>query len=502
MVATHGHRALPAQARHDLVGIRAVADGVAQDPQGVVRRERLEHRLEGGQVGMDVREDGDAHAAGQRSRGRRPPESLSQALRPCWLAAAALGRWPWEARRRRRAPCARPPGGDRASAPADTGCDLGRRAAQHADGLRRCSQLPDQRRPSSRFQHTSSPPTRSSGRASSAASASEPTARTVTTSQALPFAGEARHGPRRARRATRARGAGSPAAASAARHGVSGHRQEARLLAHRVDERDRAPRGSADGERAGPDSRRRCPGRETVARAAASRRSSGSAVRLSRTWPSATCSGVRSAVRLMALVPGQQQAGVRVDGGADADGERPSPRSARPASSDSAEVVAQLRQASASGMGSGQLTGASRAAGNASGATPSLAGPRSSSRADTPDGCRSRRRDRIWHRRRFGLPPPGRSSDHRSLGDPARTTLPVLGHCHGPASGHVEVQAAESPAGGSAESTGLSTSRGPRAEGRGQPWPARDGVSPRRRRRLGRAGRPMLRRTTSMTSSV
>ena len=50
-----------AQPGDDLVGLRPVADDVTQLPDLVDGRDRREHRIERREVGVDVRQDGDAH---------------------------------------------------------------------------------------------------------------------------------------------------------------------------------------------------------------------------------------------------------------------------------------------------------------------------------------------------------------------------------------------------------------------------------------------------------
>ena len=63
MVAANRHRALASEPGDDVVGIRAVAHDVAQDPHRVKGRAGLQDGFEGRQIGVDIRQDRDPHAA-------------------------------------------------------------------------------------------------------------------------------------------------------------------------------------------------------------------------------------------------------------------------------------------------------------------------------------------------------------------------------------------------------------------------------------------------------
>ena len=64
MVAGQAHRGVLARELHAGVGVGAVADEVAEAPQlgGVARGDRVEHRLEGVPVAVDVGDDRDLHS--------------------------------------------------------------------------------------------------------------------------------------------------------------------------------------------------------------------------------------------------------------------------------------------------------------------------------------------------------------------------------------------------------------------------------------------------------
>ena len=61
VVATHSACVLLSETGDDLVWLRTVADDVTQLPDGVIWLERVEHRLQCGQVAVDVRQHGDPH---------------------------------------------------------------------------------------------------------------------------------------------------------------------------------------------------------------------------------------------------------------------------------------------------------------------------------------------------------------------------------------------------------------------------------------------------------
>ena len=74
VVAPDAARADLAQPGHHRVGLGPVAHDVAQLPDLVHRGDHRQHRVEGRDVGMDVREDGDAHR-GSVAQGCRPGRS-------------------------------------------------------------------------------------------------------------------------------------------------------------------------------------------------------------------------------------------------------------------------------------------------------------------------------------------------------------------------------------------------------------------------------------------
>ena len=135
-------RADLAQARHDRVGLRAVAHDVAQLPDLVDRRNQRQHRIEGRDVGMDVRQDGDAHrgsvAQGDRAGGPDAPlTTAAGGARPGRAGSAA--RSARRARRRRaggtRGPARR--GSTTSTRPARSARSAGPAAASSSSSGRR-----------------------------------------------------------------------------------------------------------------------------------------------------------------------------------------------------------------------------------------------------------------------------------------------------------------------------------------------------------------------------
>jgi hypothetical protein len=63
VIAADADRAEGAEALDDCIGLRAVADYVTEVPDGVDRAKRRDDRIERDEIGVDVREDGDAHFA-------------------------------------------------------------------------------------------------------------------------------------------------------------------------------------------------------------------------------------------------------------------------------------------------------------------------------------------------------------------------------------------------------------------------------------------------------
>jgi hypothetical protein len=61
MVPANAHGADLLQPGHDAIGLRSIADHVAELPDGVDRTQVGEHGIEGDQVAVDVREDRDPH---------------------------------------------------------------------------------------------------------------------------------------------------------------------------------------------------------------------------------------------------------------------------------------------------------------------------------------------------------------------------------------------------------------------------------------------------------
>ena len=62
MVATDADGPERRQALDHAIRLRAVAHDVPEVPHGVDRSDRGEHRIEGDEIAVDVREDRDAHA--------------------------------------------------------------------------------------------------------------------------------------------------------------------------------------------------------------------------------------------------------------------------------------------------------------------------------------------------------------------------------------------------------------------------------------------------------
>src|SRR2546425_13079278 len=68
VIAADSDRAELAQPIDDSVWFRAVADDVAEMPDGVDRPKRRDDRIERDEIGVNVREDGDAHSRQPSSR--------------------------------------------------------------------------------------------------------------------------------------------------------------------------------------------------------------------------------------------------------------------------------------------------------------------------------------------------------------------------------------------------------------------------------------------------
>ena len=62
VVAAHANRTDAGKALDDAIGFGAIADDIPEMPHGIDRTEGFDHRVEGREVGMDVRKDRDAHA--------------------------------------------------------------------------------------------------------------------------------------------------------------------------------------------------------------------------------------------------------------------------------------------------------------------------------------------------------------------------------------------------------------------------------------------------------
>ena len=114
VVAADADRADLGQPGDDPVRIRPVADDVAEVPDRVDAAERREHRIERDEVGMDVRQDGDAHRQSLAAR------------------SAGIGAGPRAARR-----LAAPPGADASPGPAGPGGRLARVRRAGRAALRR-----------------------------------------------------------------------------------------------------------------------------------------------------------------------------------------------------------------------------------------------------------------------------------------------------------------------------------------------------------------------------
>jgi hypothetical protein len=71
MIAQHAARPHLLEDGDDLVGLRPVPDDVAEHPDLVDVGEVCADRLEGRQVGVDVRQDSDTHASGEYTDDRR-----------------------------------------------------------------------------------------------------------------------------------------------------------------------------------------------------------------------------------------------------------------------------------------------------------------------------------------------------------------------------------------------------------------------------------------------
>ena len=313
----------------------------------------------------------------------------------------------------------------------------------------------------SRFQHTSSPPRRSSGRPSSTTSDRVPTARTVTTSQDSRRASAASCSARAVTASTMV-GLARPAwrIHGDARH----HRQEPCLLGHRVQE-CQASRGQRKGQR-----------QAGVAPAAAQVQDRRRQVAPDRGVPAprsanpTTCSRATAVRRpdgrqVDVLVPGQEQACLRIDGspggigqgdieGGQSTGQRwprtPSPSSGRP------DSIRGQRCALPIGHG---------------GLGPRVDHPRrvrvgSDERVpsavvvtDGAPGSRHSRRRVKAHQRRFGLVPPTRYVTPVSR-RPEGAAVPILGRILDPGRAR-GVQAPQSPRCHRPRRRGLSTNTRP-----------------------------------------
>jgi hypothetical protein len=64
VVTLHGDGLFLAQSIDHAIGVRTVAHDVAEHPQSIKRFHDSEHGVEGRGVGVDIREDGDAHRPG------------------------------------------------------------------------------------------------------------------------------------------------------------------------------------------------------------------------------------------------------------------------------------------------------------------------------------------------------------------------------------------------------------------------------------------------------
>ena len=274
MVAADADRAELGQPGDDAVRLRAVADDVTEVPDRVDRADRGEHRIEGDEVAVDVRQDRDAHAH----------ESSSAPLTTAGV-------------------CARP---GRADTPADAPArggdhepmaveprhvdrdDLDRAAAERVDRPFRGRQLGARCRPASR--RRGSRPERAAGSASSTRSARPATARAVTAGQRRDGGGRAASAS--ARTARRLDVAASPVA-------LDHRRQEGGLLGDRL-EQQRPRGGQGRGERQPRVAAARPEVDEPVDAALAQDPDGASGCR--RRGPIATAAGSRIAVRLIALV--------------------------------------------------------------------------------------------------------------------------------------------------------------------------------------------------------
>ena len=106
VVAGDADRADPGQPLDDAVRVRPVADDVAEVPDGVDRAGRGEDGVEGDEVGMDVREDGDAHRASLARASRAHGRALVSPRAGASAVAGSRGQTgsigvPGRARRRR-----------------------------------------------------------------------------------------------------------------------------------------------------------------------------------------------------------------------------------------------------------------------------------------------------------------------------------------------------------------------------------------------------------------
>ena len=234
-----------AQPGDDRVRLRPVAHDVAQLPDLVDRRDRRQHRVEGRYVGMDVRQDGDAHrgSVAQRDRRRALVPALHNGRR--LRSAGSRGRAGVDAARRAR----RRPAGGRSS-PATPGSTISTRPARSAASAGAAAASSASM--GSRFQATRTPPGATSGRPTSTSSASEATARVDDRGPGLAVARVVRERLRadRLRRDPPRRGR-SPSMTVC---------RKPDLLGDRVDEQ-RAVRRAGPRRAACPGTRRRCRGR-------------------------------------------------------------------------------------------------------------------------------------------------------------------------------------------------------------------------------------------------
>ena len=250
----------------DAVGLRAVADDVAEVPDGVDRADACEDRVEGDEVGMDVRQDGDAHRSEPSSESRRIGAVASPRRRSPRGRVARPGARRSAGGRAGTTTAGRPrfvdddeavPSGPAAGDTADDARSGRRRAPGRAAATAAELRVVDGRRASRR---RATPPGARSGNASSTSSASGATARAVTAGQRSRWRGSRgeRLRPDRARPRRGRRG-------RSAADGRLEERAPSCRPTRRAATRSRGQRGR---ERDARGSRRRCRGRRTARRRA------------------------------------------------------------------------------------------------------------------------------------------------------------------------------------------------------------------------------------------